>query len=97
MSHVSDRIDEAVKQARRHPFSGGVIVGILVAIATVFLIIQNGESAHVDWLWFHGKAPLWLVLIATLIAGAILWELLKLLVRRNRSRTQRRRAANGQS
>ncbi len=83
----------AVDAKRKRAFRVGVGVGAAVAVAVVLLILQNGESAQIDWLWFHFQAPLWLILALTLVAGAITWELIKSSVHRSRQHLANRRAS----
>ena len=79
-------VERALRTVRLNPFRTGVILGTVVTIAVVLLIVQNGESAQLDWLMFHFKAPLWIILFLTAVAGAIVWELTKVAVRRGRNR-----------
>ncbi len=98
-SHLSTKpssprpTDRAVDAKRKHAFRVGVGVGAAVAIAAVLLILQNGESAQIDWLWFHFQAPLWLFLASTLIVGAVTWELIKSSVHRSRQHLSNRRGS----
>lgn len=84
---------EALKGAKRNRFRAGMVIGILVTIAIVLLIVQNGESAQLDWLSFHFKMPLWILLILTSAAGAIVWDLIKVLWRRGRRQRRDQKAA----
>ncbi len=84
---------EALDAKRKHAFRVGAGVGATVAIAVVLLILQNGESAQIDWLWFNFHAPLWLMLALTLVAGAITWELTKAAVHRSRRHLANRRTS----
>ena len=61
-----------------------IIGGLIVAAAVIILIVQNGESARIDWLFFHFTSPLWVILFLTMVAGGIVWELAKLAFRRSR-------------
>jgi uncharacterized integral membrane protein len=67
-----------------------VILGALVAVAVTLLIVQNGQSARVNWLSFHFSAPEWIVLFVTAAAGAVVWELARVgfLSRSRRRRTK---------
>ena len=85
--------DSGVSGRRQHAFRAGLAVGAAVAIAVVLLIVQNGESAQIDWLFFHFKARLWLILVLTLVAAGVTWELAKTSVRRSRHHLRNRRAA----
>jgi uncharacterized integral membrane protein len=71
-----------MKSSGTRPFRVGLVVGAIVTVAIALLIIQNGESAQLDWLTFDFKAPLWIMLLLTLGAGAVVWETAKLLWRR---------------
>ena len=83
--------------SRRNGFHVGLVVGVLVTVAVVLLIIQNGESARLDWLVFHFSAPLWIMLLLTLAAGGIVWELIRFTARRGRRRRSERRGASESS
>jgi uncharacterized integral membrane protein len=82
-----------LKAGGRSPFRVGLIFGSLVMVAIALLIIQNGESAQIDWLAFDFKAPLWIILFVTLISGAIVWELIKVAWQRGRRLRRERRGA----
>lgn len=67
--------------------SGGqarlVIIGLLAAGLALF-IVQNTDSTPVSWLVFEGSAPLWVVIIASAVAGAVLSELIGWMMRRRK-------------
>jgi uncharacterized integral membrane protein len=75
------------------PFRAGLVLGSIVTIAVVLLIVQNGESTQLDWLAFEFKAPLWIMLILTMVAGAIVWDVAKVAYRRGRENQRRRERA----
>ncbi len=86
----------ALRSTGRNSFRTGVILGVLITVAVVLLIIQNGESVQLDWIAFHFRTPLWIMLLLTAAAGAVVWELIKVASRRTRrSRRDRREAAGG--
>lgn len=68
-------------------FHLGLIVGALITVAVAILIVQNGESAQIDWLFLHFTSPLWIILFITTIAGGAVLELTKLMIRRGRNRS----------
>ena len=84
---------QALRRSLHSPFRVGFVLGGLVAVAAALLIIQNGQSAQIHWLWFDFSARLWVVLLTTLIAGALVWETLKISVRRGRRLRGERREA----
>jgi uncharacterized integral membrane protein len=83
----------ALRRSLRHPFQIGFVLGGLVAMAAALLIIQNGQTARINWLWFDFTARLWVVLLTTLIAGALVWETIRLFARRTRRLRRERREA----
>jgi uncharacterized integral membrane protein len=83
----------ALKVKAANQFRVGLALGSLVTVAVVLLIIQNGESAQLDWLVFHFSSPLWIMLLLTSVAGGVVWELLKVGWRRGRQKQTQRRAA----
>lgn len=74
----------ALRAARRGQFRAGLGLGVVVTAAIVLLVIQNGGSARLSWLSFHFSSPLWIMLLLTAAAGAIVWEVTKAFVRRAR-------------
>lgn len=61
-----------------------VLLAVVIAGFGAF-VIQNTDSARVSWLVFEGDAALWLVMLASAIAGAVLALLTRLVLRRRRS------------
>lgn len=89
---------QALKYTGRNSFRTGVILGALITAAVVVLIVQNGESVQLDWIAFHFRTPLWIMLLLTAVAGAVVWELIKAASRRTRRmRRERRETAGGSS
>lgn len=83
----------ALKRSLGHPFRVGFVLGGLVALAAALLVIQNGESAQIRWLWADFSAPLWVVLLLTLVAGGLVWETARMALRRGRRLRRERREA----
>lgn len=61
-----------------------VLLGLVIAGFGAF-VVQNTDSAEVSWLVFDGDAALWLVMLASAVAGAVLTLLTGVLLRRRRS------------
>ncbi|MEO1062015.1 MAG: LapA family protein [Actinomycetota bacterium] len=61
-----------------------VLLGLVVAGFGAF-VVQNTDSAEVSWLLFDGDAALWLVMLASAVAGAVATLLTGVLLRRRRS------------
>ena len=86
-------IERALKSTGSRSFRAGLVVGAVITVAIALLIVQNGESAQLNWLTFDFSAPLWIMLMLTLLAGAVVWETTRALWRRgHRLRAERRNA-----
>ena len=84
---------KSLQSTMSHPFRWGFVAGGVVAVAVALLIVQNGESVQVDWLWIDFRARLWMVLLLTVAAGGLIWETTKAVVRRAKASNQRRSEA----
>lgn len=88
-----ERVARALKSARRTQVRTGLVLGVVVIVAIVLLIVQNGRSARLSWLAFHFSCPLWIMLLLTAAAGAVVWEAVKAASRRARRVRRERRDA----
>ena len=64
----------------------GLVIGLIALAALLLFIFQNTDDAQVDFLWFSGEIPLFMLLFITvgltlIIAVAAAW----LLGRRNKN------------
>jgi uncharacterized integral membrane protein len=50
-------------------------VGAAVTVAITLLIVQNGDTAEVEWFLFDFGWPLWVVLLISFVGGMIGWQL----------------------
>jgi uncharacterized integral membrane protein len=65
----------------RHVLSG------ILAVVLVFFVVQNADQVSVRWMVWSGKAPLWLIVVGSALAGAVVAQLVAWLVgRRDRQR-----------
>jgi uncharacterized integral membrane protein len=88
-------VRESTVPQQRWRFRSGVIVGALAAAGAALLVIQNSHTSDFEWMWFDFQAPLWLLLLLTLLAGVAIGEAHRLLWRRSRSRSAERDNALG--
>ncbi|MDE0701862.1 MAG: LapA family protein [Acidimicrobiaceae bacterium] len=63
---------------------GKFIGAALVAVALIAFVVQNTDSTPVQWFFIDRSAPLWLIIVISAVAGAILSEVLGWIVRRRR-------------
>jgi uncharacterized integral membrane protein len=61
-----------------------IAVGAVVA-AFILLVVQNSEKRQVEWLFWSGDFPLWIVIVASGAAGAILTLFVGYLRRRRKT------------
>jgi uncharacterized integral membrane protein len=77
--------DEPISEAPKES-TGLATVGTaaVVAIALIAFIGQNRSDAEVTWLFLDGTWPLWIVIVVSAVAGAVLSEVVGWLLRRRR-------------
>ncbi len=63
---------------------GKFIGAALVAVALIAFVVQNTDSTPVQWFFIDRSAPLWLIIVVSAVAGAILSEIIGWIVRRRR-------------
>jgi uncharacterized integral membrane protein len=64
------------------------VVKTLIAAMTFVLflgfLLQNSEETPVEFLWWEGSLPRWLILMIAALTGIVIWELSGYLRRRRR-------------
>lgn len=83
--------DDLRSLERRRPFRSGLVIGAVVSVAAALLVVQNGHSTRVRWLWLDFKTPMWLLLVVALATGIVIGEAAKLIWHRARSRAADRK------
>jgi uncharacterized integral membrane protein len=74
---------------------GGGAIATLVGLGLLgVFMVQNTEDVRLDFLVWHFTWPLWLVVLASAILGAIVWFGLGV-IRRHRRRKERREDRRG--
>lgn len=65
--------DETVTSARKvdRDIRGWVIVAGLALLAAVIFVVQNSNKVEMDFLFFGGSQPLWLVIVLSMVLGAL--------------------------
>ena len=59
---------------------GAVVIGLLLAA----FVLQNTDNTPVTWLFFDADAPLWLVIVLSAVAGAVLGQVATAVLRRRK-------------
>ena len=83
---MSDEILDDEQPTKKAGGQARLLLVALVAGGLVAFIVQNTDSTPVNWLIFEGSAPLWIVIVAAAVAGAVLSELGGYLMRRRKRR-----------
>ena len=80
---MSDELlDDESSAAKKRGGQVRLLILALLAGGLAAFIVQNTDSTPVTWLVFERSAPLWLVIIASAVAGAVLSELVGWSMRR---------------
>ena len=77
---------EAKPDGKKLSIPPGLIAAVLVVVALIFFVVQNGDDVAFEWLVFDMTGPLWVVIVVAAVAGAVLSEVLGFLRRRRRRR-----------
>ena len=75
---------EPINQPRSKAALAKFVCAALVAVALVAFVVQNTDSTPVRWMFIDRSAPLWLIIVASAVAGAVLSEILGWIIRRRR-------------
>ena len=59
-----------------------LIVGALLVAVLVIFIVQNGESSRFEFLAWEWSPPLWLVIVISAVAGALIAQISAFFARR---------------
>lgn len=76
----NDRLEEK----SRLPGVGTLVLGGIVAVALVSFVVQNTNEVQVSFLFVDRMWPLWLVIVVSAVAGAVLSEIVGWALRRRR-------------
>lgn len=83
-----DEYDPQPGPAGRSGPSIWLILFGLVAIVTAIFIVQNGEQAPAEFLWFDREIRLWVAIVASVVLGILLDRLILTWWRRARKRNK---------
>ncbi len=65
-------------------FSFGLIIAGIISVAAVIFALQNSEEALVEFLFFSATVPLSVVIVISMIMGAVLGWFLSFMRRRRK-------------
>ncbi len=76
--------EEPNDQRRAKTGLGKFIGAAAVAVALIAFVVQNTDNTPVRWFFIDRSAPLWLIIVISAVAGALLSEILAWIIRRRR-------------
>ena len=83
----SDSQPEAgLDTGRKMSVRPGMVVAVLLVVALIAFVVQNGSDVPVKWLFIEVNGPLWAVIVVSAVAGAVLAQILGWLISRRRRR-----------
>lgn len=83
---TEDTLGEGTVESSGSAGQAKLLVAALIAVGLAAFIVQNTDSTPVRWLVFDGEAPLWIVIAAAAVAGAVLSEVAGWMLRRRKRR-----------
>jgi len=83
--------DSTTPPAQGRRLGGGAIASLSGLGLLVIFMIQNTERVRIDFLFWTFTWPLWLLIVASALLGALVWFGLGVM-RRHRRRKERRQA-----
>jgi uncharacterized integral membrane protein len=89
MSNQPPSPDQQPKVADKSSVSAGSIVSLVAFALLLVFMLQNTQDVRVRFLWGHATLPLWFIIFASALVGAIAWLGLGVF-RRHRRRKARR-------
>jgi uncharacterized integral membrane protein len=88
------RSDSTRPTAEGRRLGGGAIASLSGVGLLLIFMIQNAEDVRLDFLFWSFSWPLWLLILASALLGALVWLGLGVM-RRHRRRKERRQARRG--
>lgn len=70
-------------EGRGGPSAALILSGVLVVLAVIFAV-QNGDDVSVNLLWIDATMRLWVVIVVSLVLGALIDRLVSIWRRRSR-------------
>ncbi len=77
---------EVKPDRKKLSISPGLVAALLLVVALIFFVVQNGDDVAFEWLVFDMTGPLWVVILVAAIAGAVVNEVFGFVRRRRRRR-----------
>lgn len=84
MTNERSSVPPLPEPVKTRPAVVKTLVAAMLAVLFFGFLLINSEDVTVEFLWWETSLPLWLVLVASALAGIVIWELSGYLRRRRR-------------
>lgn len=81
---MSEPVTEPTVEKHSSRVKFKLIAAAVLAVLLLFFILSNGQSVEVSYMTADGRAPLWVVLLATALIGGMLGQVIEATIRRSR-------------
>ena len=87
---MSDEYEEHLEasSASNRRIAGLIVAAIVVIVAAVF-VLQNTDQTNVEFLFLSGRAPLYVIILISMVLGSLLTLIALGLRRRKRRQSER--------
>lgn len=84
MSSDRSSIPKLPEPVKTRPAVVKTLIAAMIAVLFVGFLLQNSDDTSVEFLWWEGSLPRWLILVVAAVTGVVVWELASYLRRRRR-------------
>ncbi len=84
MTNERSNVPPLPEPVQTRPAVVKALVAAMIAALFVGFLLQNSEDTPVEFLWWEGSLPRWLILVIAALTGVVIWELAGYLRRRRR-------------
>ena len=84
MTNERSSVPPLPEPVKTRPAVVKTLVAAMLAVLFIGFLLANSEDVTVEFLWWEGSLPLWLILVISALTGVVIWELAGYLRRRRR-------------
>lgn len=85
---MTDNEYEVVEEESGSRQAAWLVAAGIIIVAVAIFIAQNAEDVPIEFLFFEGSVPLWLIIVVTLVLGAVLGQVFFYLRRRKKRKEE---------
>jgi uncharacterized integral membrane protein len=84
MTNERSNVPPLPEPVKTRPAVAKTLIAAMLAVLFIGFLLVNSEDVVVEFLWWDGSLPLWLILVISALTGIVIWELAGYLRRRRR-------------